>query len=203
MRIKYTYIANDGAEFNSQEECVVHEERLAIKNLQVIKNRINGIENFEGYWAELYLINSREDYEDVLFYLGEDAKGKLTTNFNNDNLGWFIHWVEPGEGKPDEHYLLNYKYYFRSIHENLMLFDKRIQEEISKRDSTKERENNTSEKTIKEPEPQYPTKKHGYYTRKNIGITKYTYGIVVVPEDWVLPYLKDLYARLTDMRGKS
>lgn len=38
---------------------------------------------------------------------------------------------------------------------------------------------------------------HGYSTREDMGIVEYAYGIVMVPEDWVLPYLKDLYARLT------
>ena len=42
-------------------------------------------------------------------------------------------------------------------------------------------------------------KEHGYLTRENIGIGEHAYGIVMVPEDWVLPYLKELYARLTDI----
>lgn len=42
-------------------------------------------------------------------------------------------------------------------------------------------------------------KKHGYYTREDIGIREYTSGIIMVPEEWVLPYLKELYRRLTDM----
>lgn len=39
---------------------------------------------------------------------------------------------------------------------------------------------------------------HGYSTRENMGIGEYAYGIVMVPEDWVLPYLKELYRCLTD-----
>lgn len=31
-----------------------------------------------------------------------------------------------------------------------------------------------------------------YSTREEIGIGEYAYGIVLVPEDWVLPYLKEL-----------
>lgn len=42
-------------------------------------------------------------------------------------------------------------------------------------------------------------KEHGYLTRENIGIGEHAYGIVMVPEDWVLPYLKELYRRLTDI----
>lgn len=39
---------------------------------------------------------------------------------------------------------------------------------------------------------------HGHSTRENVGIGEYAYGIVMVPEEWVLPYLKELYRRLTD-----
>lgn len=35
-------------------------------------------------------------------------------------------------------------------------------------------------------------KEHEYNTREDIGIGEYAYGIVLVPEDWVLPYLKEL-----------
>lgn len=33
---------------------------------------------------------------------------------------------------------------------------------------------------------------HGYMTRGEIGIGEYSYGIITIPEDWVLPYLKEL-----------
>lgn len=33
---------------------------------------------------------------------------------------------------------------------------------------------------------------HGHNTREDVGIGEYAYGIVMVPEDWVLPYLKQL-----------
>lgn len=33
---------------------------------------------------------------------------------------------------------------------------------------------------------------HGYMTREDIGIGEYSYGIITIPEDWVLPYLKEL-----------
>ena len=39
---------------------------------------------------------------------------------------------------------------------------------------------------------------HGHSTRENVGIGEYAYGIVMVAEEWVLPYLKELYRRLTD-----
>lgn len=35
-------------------------------------------------------------------------------------------------------------------------------------------------------------REHEYNTREDIGIGEYAYGIVLVPEDWVLPYLKEL-----------
>lgn len=35
-------------------------------------------------------------------------------------------------------------------------------------------------------------KEHEFNTREDIGIGEYAYGIVLVPEDWVLPYLKEL-----------
>lgn len=42
---------------------------------------------------------------------------------------------------------------------------------------------------------------HGHSTRENMGIGEYAYGIVMVPEEWVLPYLKELYRCLTDTGG--
>lgn len=33
---------------------------------------------------------------------------------------------------------------------------------------------------------------HNHNTREELGIGEYVYGIVLVPEDWVLPYLKEL-----------
>lgn len=39
---------------------------------------------------------------------------------------------------------------------------------------------------------------HGHSTREDVGIGEYAYGIVMVPEDWVLPYLKVFYGLLTD-----
>lgn len=35
-------------------------------------------------------------------------------------------------------------------------------------------------------------REHGRNTREDIGVGEYAYGIVLVPEDWVLPYLKEL-----------
>lgn len=35
-------------------------------------------------------------------------------------------------------------------------------------------------------------REHERNTREDIGIGEYAYGIVLVPEDWVLPYLKEL-----------
>lgn len=34
--------------------------------------------------------------------------------------------------------------------------------------------------------------KHGYMTRSDVGIGEYSYGIITIPTDWVLPYLKEL-----------
>ena len=39
---------------------------------------------------------------------------------------------------------------------------------------------------------------HGHSAREDVGIGEYAYGIVMVPEDWVLPYLKVFYGLLTD-----
>nr|DAM94440.1 MAG TPA: hypothetical protein [Caudoviricetes sp.] len=39
---------------------------------------------------------------------------------------------------------------------------------------------------------------HGYMTRNDVGVGEYSYGIIMIPTDWVLPYLKelrDIYAR--------
>lgn len=36
-------------------------------------------------------------------------------------------------------------------------------------------------------------REHGHLTRDDIGVGEYQYGVVMVPEDWVLPYLKRLY----------
>ncbi len=35
-------------------------------------------------------------------------------------------------------------------------------------------------------------KAHEYNTREDIGVGEYAYGIVLIPEYWVLPYLKEL-----------
>ena len=35
-------------------------------------------------------------------------------------------------------------------------------------------------------------KAHEYNTREDVGVGEYAYGIILVPEDWVLPYLKEL-----------
>ena len=35
-------------------------------------------------------------------------------------------------------------------------------------------------------------KAHEHNTREDIGIGEYAYGIILVPEEWVLPYLKEL-----------
>lgn len=35
-------------------------------------------------------------------------------------------------------------------------------------------------------------REHGHNTREDVGTREYAYGIVMVPEDWVLPYLKQL-----------
>lgn len=35
-------------------------------------------------------------------------------------------------------------------------------------------------------------KANEYNTREDIGIGEYAYGIVLIPEDWVLPYLEEL-----------
>lgn len=156
MKIKMIYVAKDGTEFTNKEDCELHEKKLDVCEAPVIKNRISGMENHEGYSAELYLIKTRADYEIVFFYLSGKTE-HLTSNFNLDNFGWFISWSQLNEDGSTEQFLLNYNYYFRNLYDNLMLLDGRIQEEISKRDPTKEEENNTTEKTVKESELQYPT----------------------------------------------
>ena len=38
---------------------------------------------------------------------------------------------------------------------------------------------------------------NGHSTREEVGIGEYSYGIIMVPEEWVLPYLKE-YKKLLD-----
>lgn len=45
-------------------------------------------------------------------------------------------------------------------------------------------------------------REHGHNTREDVGTREYAYGIVMVPEDWVLPYLKQLRG-FVSTRGES
>lgn len=46
-------------------------------------------------------------------------------------------------------------------------------------------------------------REHECNTREDIGIGEYAYGIVLVPEDWVLPYLKELSNIWKNKLGKG
>ena len=113
------YIASDGKEFGSKNDCLRYEKQLAIESHPIYTTSIKNVYLFEeGYMATLYYFSSKEDYE--FFIKTQDLNRKYYfSDFDEYGAGWYIYWCEDGGDYPDEHFLKNYDAYESRIESDL------------------------------------------------------------------------------------
>lgn len=110
------YIALDGKEFISENDCLRYEKQLAIESHPIYTTAIKNVDLFEeGYIATLYYLSSKEDYEFFIETQDINRKYCFNSDFDECGAGWYIYWCEDGGDYPDEHFLKNYDAYERRI----------------------------------------------------------------------------------------
>lgn len=112
--IDKTYIALDGKEFRSENDCLRHEKQLAIESHPIYTTSIKNVYLFEeGYMATLYYLSSKEDYEFFIETQDFNREYYFNSDFDEYGAGWYIYWCEDGGDYPDENFLKNYDVYER------------------------------------------------------------------------------------------
>lgn len=110
------YIACDGTEFNNKYLCMNHEIQLPLKERPVIKNKIEKAITVDGYFAELYLIQSNDDLEAIYSLYHLDPL-HTENDYEKYGSGWYILYSLGGDG---EYYLLlNYSNYIQEYKNEL------------------------------------------------------------------------------------
>ena len=110
------YIACDGTEFNNKYLCMNYEIQLPIKERPVIKNKIEKAVTVDGYFAELYLIQSNNDLEAIYSLYHLDPL-RTENDYEKYGSGWYILYSFGGDG---EYYLLlNYSNYIQEYKNEL------------------------------------------------------------------------------------
>ena len=113
---KQVYIACDGTEFDNKYICMNYERQLPIKKHPVIKNKIEKVVTVDGYYAEMYLIQSKEDLEAVYAFNNLDPL-RTENDYEKHGVGWYIFYSLGGDG--EYYYLLNYPAYIQEYKTDL------------------------------------------------------------------------------------
>lgn len=113
--VRTKYVASDGEEFYSEDQCLRHERNLEIDNHPVFKTRISNVEIFNtDYMGTLYYLTSGKDYNFFVETM-QIRKNKLDENFSKYGAGWYLYWFVDGDYFCDEYYLYNYDAYTNEI----------------------------------------------------------------------------------------
>ena len=118
--IDKTYIASDGKEFGSKNDCLRYEKQLAIESHPIYTTSIKNVYLFkEDYMATLYYLPSQEDYEFFIETQDLNREYYFNSDFDEYGAGWYIYWCEDDDDYPDEHFLKNYDAYESRIESDL------------------------------------------------------------------------------------
>ena len=114
--ITTVYIASDGKEFTSENDCIAHEKQIEIANHPIYTSAIKNVYTFEDEdWATLFYISSQEDYEYFKETQGIKTERYFHSDFNEYGVGWYIFYVIDGGDYPSYQYLYNYNAYEHEI----------------------------------------------------------------------------------------
>lgn len=123
------YIASDGKEFGSKNDCLRYEKQLAIESHPIYTTAIKNVNLFEEEcMATLYYLSSKEDYEFFIETQDLNRKYYFNSDFDEYGAGWYIYWCEDG----DEHFLKNYDAYESRIESDWEKYKSHMRSRMSK-----------------------------------------------------------------------
>ena len=126
------YIALDGKEFSTEEDCLRYEKYLEIENHPVFKNSIRDILTFDDeYRGNLYYLSNEDDYDFLVKNLGLRHNDSINSDFYDYGQGWYLYWCENWGDYPDHHCIRNYNAYVEEIETDLKEWKEEIQNKIN------------------------------------------------------------------------
>lgn len=95
---KMVWVAFDGTEFDSYEECSDYERNTKLKSTGVFEQKIENIHEFcKGYLATLFFIQSQEDYNTMMEIKSMHHLSDTSDTFEQCGPGWYMHhWEDNG-----------------------------------------------------------------------------------------------------------
>ena len=114
------YIATDGQEFRTEDDCLRHEKYLEIRNHPVFKSCITNVRLFDDeYCASLYYIRNKDDYDFLINHIGISKRDHIYGDFAQHGEGWYLLWCESGGNYYDDYNIYNYNIYEKGIEADL------------------------------------------------------------------------------------
>ena len=130
--IQNKYVAEDGTQFNGEQECLKYEEQLKNQEHPVIKSCIYNINIYDiSYNGVLYYFSSEDDYDFLIKHLGliNTTYSCFKSDFLKYGIGWYLYWEEIGEYM-DYRYLMNFDAYVENLEADLKEWKEDIQRRI-------------------------------------------------------------------------
>lgn len=125
------YIASDGREFFTEDDCVRHEKYIEINNHPVFKNCITNILTLdEDYNVSLYYIRNQDDYDFLIDNTGISKRDYIFSDFKQHGEGWYVFYND-GLDYHDNFYIYNYNVYVKKMENELKSWQENIQSKIN------------------------------------------------------------------------
>lgn len=121
------YIAEDGKEFSSQQECLVYERKLFLgkKSAPLFTTSFPSIDG--EHCMCLFYLKSQDDVDYIITDY-KILKGYFYTDFDQNGESWYLFWWENGGDWPDTYRLYHYETYIKEAEENLACFKREVKE---------------------------------------------------------------------------
>lgn len=126
------YVAEDGKEFDNKDACERYEYLIKVNKHPVFKSAIETSTYPDFYFANLYYISSKDDYE---FFVNVKGFPSGSPYFKSDYMkygnGWYIYYVLDGGDYADEYFLLNLNNYITEVEKEFNEWKEEINGKIS------------------------------------------------------------------------
>lgn len=127
------YIASDGREFRSEQQCKEWEQWLELQNEHVFKTCVTEVWTRDDEPAILYNIRSDSDYELLMSTFRESQRAQINADgeWAKYGLGWYMYFTVDGGDGPDLYYLWNWNNYLKETEEEFNKWKAELESKMS------------------------------------------------------------------------
>ena len=125
------FIADDGQEFYTEKDCLLHERNCEIQAHPVFKTCVTGCCTFdECYGMVLYHLRNDEDHEFLLSTFTDRQKIHFADEYEKYGPGWYMYYSESGDYIYDISNLRNFEHYLEETRDDFNKWEDDIIEKL-------------------------------------------------------------------------